>query len=146
MLRPFAQPVAFCCAKSQTGQTFGQTTPKRNNFGSVCTALSKTLPTFLGPRTCMTHGLLGGYCILSTMHTAALNNVGSCCIRLHTTANTDATIPNIVGRTILGVVASVCTPLPTRTQQFPTLLAEQSWELLRPFASSLTHRTYLVSP
>ena len=34
-------------------------------------------------------------------------------------------------------VASVCTPLPTRTQQLPTLLAQQCWELLRPFARSL---------
>ena len=42
--------------------------------------------------------------------------------------------------TLLGVVASVCTPLPTRTQQLPTLLAQQSWELLRPFARSLKHR------
>ena len=39
--------------------------------------------------------------------------------------------------TLLGVVASVCTPLPTRTQQLPTLLAQQFWELLRPFARSL---------
>ena len=39
--------------------------------------------------------------------------------------------------TLLGVVASVCRPLPTRTQQFPTLLALQCWELLRPFARSL---------
>ena len=39
---------------------------------------------------------------------------------------------------LLGVVASVCTPLPTRTQQLPTLLAQQCWELLRPFARSLT--------
>ena len=39
--------------------------------------------------------------------------------------------------TLLGVVASVCTPLPTRTQQLPTLLAQQCWELLRPFARSL---------
>ena len=38
---------------------------------------------------------------------------------------------------LLGVVASVCTPLPTRTQQLPTLLAQQCWELLRPFARSL---------
>ena len=30
-----------------------------------------------------------------------------------------------------------CTPLPTRTQKFPTLLRQQCWELLRPFASSL---------
>ena len=36
------------------------------------------------------------------------NNVGSCCVRLHTTANTHATTLNIVGATMLGVVASVC--------------------------------------
>ena len=41
-------------------------------------------------------------------------------------------VPNL-----LGVVASVCTPLPTRTQQLPTLLAQQCWELLSPFARSL---------
>ena len=28
---------------------------------------------------------------------------------------------------LLGVVASFCTPLPTRTQQLPTLLAQQCW-------------------
>ena len=39
--------------------------------------------------------------------TAGLNMVGSCCIRLHATANTGATTPNIVGVTMLGVV-SVC--------------------------------------
>ena len=38
---------------------------------------------------------------------------------------------------MLGVVASVCTLLPTRTQQLTTLSAEQCWELLRPFACSL---------
>ena len=43
--------------------------------------------------------------------------------------------------TLLGVVASVCTPLPTRTQQLPTLLAQQCWELLRPFTRSLNHLT-----
>ena len=32
---------------------------------------------------------------------------------------------------LLGVVASVSTPLPTRTQQLPTLLGQQCWELLR---------------
>ena len=32
--------------------------------------------------------------------------------------------------TLLGVVASVCTPLPTRTQQLPTLLAQQCWARL----------------
>ena len=41
--------------------------------------------------------------------------------------------------TLLGVVASVCTPLPTQTQQLPTLLAQQCWELLRPFAHHCQH-------
>ena len=52
-----------------------------------------------------------------------------CWIRLHSSSN------------ILGDVASVCTPLPTRTQQLPTLLAQQCWELLRSFASSLIRIT-----
>ena len=39
--------------------------------------------------------------------------------------------------TLLGVVASVCAPPPTRTQQRPTLLAQQCSELLRSFASTL---------
>ena len=43
--------------------------------------------------------------------------------------------------TLLEVVASVCTPLPARTQQLPTLLAQQCWELLRPFTRSLNHLT-----
>ena len=34
---------------------------------------------------------------------------GSCYTRLHTTANTRQTTPNIVGATMLGVVAPVCT-------------------------------------
>ena len=40
--------------------------------------------------------------------------------------------------TLLGVVASVGTPLPTRTAQLPTLLAKRCWKLLRPFAGSFT--------
>ena len=39
--------------------------------------------------------------------------------------------------TLLGVVATVCRPLPTRTQQLPILLAQQCWELSRPFVRSL---------
>ena len=38
---------------------------------------------------------------------------------------------------MLTIVASVCTPLPTHTQQLPTLLAQQCREsLLRPLARS----------
>ena len=60
-----------------------------------------------------------------TRCTAGPKIVRSCCIRLHITANTHETTSNIVGATMLGVVASVCTSLPTRTQQLPTLLAQQ---------------------
>ena len=44
--------------------------------------------------------------------------------------------------TLLGVVAPVCTPLPTRTQQLPTLLAQQCRELLCPFARSLNQMRF----
>ena len=40
--------------------------------------------------------------------------------------------------TLLGVVASICTPLPTWMQQLPTLLAQQCWELLHLFAGSVS--------
>ena len=43
------------------------------------------------------------------------NIAESCCIRWHTTANKHATTPNIVGTTMLGVVASVCTQPNKRT-------------------------------
>ena len=42
---------------------------------------------------------------------------------------------------LLEVVASVCTALPTRSQQFTTLLAQHCCELLRPFARSSRRRT-----
>ena len=45
-------------------------------------------------------------------------------------------VPNL-----LGVVASFCTPLPTHTQQLATLLAQQCWELLRPFVRGLKRQT-----
>ena len=41
--------------------------------------------------------------------------------------------------TLLGVAASIYTPLPTWTQQLPMLLAQQCWELLRLFAHSLSN-------
>ena len=107
--RKFLGVVGSCCAKFDTGQTFEPTTPtfllmaeaKLNNVRSVCPAL----PTLLGPRTRITHGLLGVYKVLWVVSfpgcTAGPNIVGSCCI------------------------LSVCIPLPTWTQQLPTLLARQ---------------------
>ena len=41
--------------------------------------------------------------------------------------------------TLLGVVASICTPLPTRTKEVRTLLAQHCWELLRPFVHHCQH-------
>ena len=62
-----------------------------NDVGSVCTVL----PTLLGPRTLIPHGLqrLMG-CIFPTVHCRSQ----TCCIRLHTTANKHETTPNIVAR------------------------------------------------
>ena len=42
--------------------------------------------------------------------------------------------------TLLGVVAAVCTPLPTPTRQLPTLLAQHCWESLHPFAHHCQHQ------
>ena len=86
---------------------------KRSNF---CTAL----PTLLGPRTRITHGLLKSYGFYPS-HDA------------------------LQVLTLFGVVASVCTPLPTRTQQLPTFLAQQVWELLRPFALNFRLRHFFCA-
>ena len=73
---------------------------------------SLALPTLLGPRTRNKHGLesLMG-CILLTLHCRSQH-----CWELF---------------------ASVCTPLPTRAQQLLSLLTQQCWQLLRPFALRL---------
>ena len=76
------------------------------------------------------------------------DHVAQCLIRLHSSSNiVAATHANYAWSLksyglypfyealqvpiLLGVVASVSTPLPTRTQQLPTLLGQQCWELLR---------------
>ena len=80
--------VVECCCVLLRKISFVPWSPKEsNNVGSVCTAL----PTLLEPRTLITHGLqrLMG-CIIPRC-TAGTNIVGSCCIRVQTTANTHAT-------------------------------------------------------
>ena len=60
--------------------------------------------------------------------TAGPNIVGTCCIRLHNTANRNATNPNVIGPKMLGVVAPVCMelkgwtvwPVSNFAQQLPT--------------------------
>ena len=67
--------------------------------------VGQQLPTFLDVTCCV------------RLHTQCI--VGSFCIRLHTTAKTHTTTPNIVCATMLGVVASVCTQpwIPHRYQR-----------------------------
>ena len=60
---------------------------------------------------------------------AGPNIVGSCCIRLHTTANTHATTTNIVGATMLGVVAPVCTQPKIRVYAKRQLWICTTWPL-----------------
>ena len=122
MFRPFAHPVACCW------MLFAQSLKPVKLF-------SKHLPTFL---------------LFRDRRSVAQQ----CWIRLHSSSNivgathahyawftkTYRLYPShdaLQVPTLLGVVASVCTPLPTRTQQLPTLLAQQCWELLRPFERSL---------
>ena len=122
MLRPFAHSVSCCdvvvccCAKFETGQTFQPTTP---NISFVPWS-PKRSATMLNPFAQLFQHRWGHPCSWRMVYkdlwvvsfprcTAVPNIVGSCCIRLHNIANTHATNPNIVGATMLGVVASVCT-------------------------------------
>ena len=111
----FLDVVLCCCAKFETGQTFQPTTP---NISFVPWS-PKRSATMLDPFAQLFQHCWGHPRSLRMVYkdlwvvsfprcTVGPNNVGSCCIRLHTTANTDATTPNIVGATMLGVIASVC--------------------------------------
>ena len=109
--------VAYCCAKFETGQTFQPTTP---NISFVPWS-PKRSATMLDPFAQLFQHCWG--------HARSLRMVYK---DLWVYPSHDALqVP-----TLLGVVASVCTPRPTRTQQLPTLLA-QCWELLCPFSRSL---------
>ena len=124
MLRPFAHPVACCWMLLRV---VAQSLKPVKLF-------SQQLPTFRlfrDRRSLAQHAMLDPFaqlfqhcwgrarslrmvykdlCAVSFPRcTAGSYTVGSLCIRLHTTANTHATTPNIVVATMLGVVASVCT-------------------------------------
>ena len=60
------------------------------------------------------------------------NNVGSCCARVGSGVQTDATTPNIGGRRMLGVVVPVLVVVCERVQQLATLVGQQCWESLCP--------------
>ena len=126
MSRPFAHPVACCWMLLRV---VAQRLKPVKLF-------SQKLPTFLSFRDCR-------------------SVAQQCRIRLHSSSNiAGATHAHYAWFTktyglysshdatqvlnLLGVVASLCTPLPTHTQQLPTLLTQQCWELLGPFACSLS--------
>ena len=142
--------VGSCCIRLHTTANTDETTPNIHGATilgvvvSVCTPLptrTKQLPTFMAQQFWELLCPFAHHCQHGRNNSqhSWRNNFGSCCVRLHTTANTDETTPNIHGATILGVVVSVCTPLPTRTKQLPTFMAQQFWELLCPFAHHCQH-------
>ena len=93
--------------------------------------LSQRLPTFLLFRD---HRSVGQQC-WNRLHSSS-NIVGA--MRAHYTwlTNSCRLYPShdaLQLPTLLGVVASVSTPLSIPTRQLPTLLAQHCWELLHPF-------------
>ena len=125
--------------------------------------VGQQLPTLLDVTCCVClHTLLhvvGCCCVLSRKvwnrsNFSANNSQQFLLIRLHSSSNTVGAThahyawftktyglypshDSLQVPTLWGVVASVCTPLPTRAQQLPSLLAQQCWELLRPFGRNL---------
>ena len=108
--------VACFCAKFETGQTFQPTTP---NISFVPWS-PKRSATMLDSFAQLFQHCWGRACSLRMVYkdlwvvsfprcTAGPNIVGSCCIRLHSTANMHATTPKFFGATMLGVVTPVCT-------------------------------------
>ena len=107
-----------CCLKLDTGQNFGPTT---SNISSVLWS-PKRSTTVLDPllsvqlfQHCWGHAC-AKYMVSKILWvvsfprcTAGPKIIGSWCSCLHNTGNTDATTPNIVSPTLLGVVVSVYT-------------------------------------
>ena len=118
--------VACCCAKFETSQTFAQLFQRCWGHARSLRMVYKDLWVVSFPRC-----------------TAGPNIVRSCCIRLHTTANTHATTANIVGATMLGVVASVCTQPYINKQQLYKCITLFCTFLCRRF--TITTWNFLIS-
>ena len=118
MLRPFAHPVACCwmllgvvAPSLKPVKRFSQQLPKFLLFRDRRSVAQQCWIRCWGHARSLRMDYKDLWVVFFPRCTAGPNIVGSCCI--------------------------VCIPLPTRTQQLPTLLAQQCWELLRPFARSL---------
>ena len=110
--------VVACCAKFETGQTFEPTTP---NISFVSWSPTYSATTFSQLfQHCWGHAralhMVSKFLRVVSFSRCTVNPniVGSCCIRLHTTANTDVTATKIH--------------------------AQQCWEFLRPFARNFRNR------
>ena len=119
MLRPFAHPVACCCVRVFLGPEYLRKVWNRSNFLWNSWSLKRSA-TLLDPFVQLSQHSWGLARVLGVVYkvswaasfpryTEGSSIVGNCCIRLRITANTDVTTPNIVGPTVLEVVASVCT-------------------------------------
>ena len=129
MLRPFGHPVACCCV----------------SLGVVTQSLkpakffSQQLPTFL---TFRDRRSVAQQCWirLPSSFQHCWDHAGA--LHMPWSSKSYGLYPShhaLQVPTLLGVVASVCTPLQTRTQQFPTLLVQQCWEFLHAFANHCKH-------
>ena len=131
MLRPFAHTVACCWMLLRV---VAQSLKPVKLF-------SQQIPTFLLFRD---RRSVAQQCWIR-LHSSS-NIVGATCAHYSWFTKTYGLYPShdaLQVPTLLGVVASVCTPPPTRTQQLPALLAQQCWELLRPFTRSLARRALI---
>ena len=108
--------VACCWAKFETGQAFQPTTPyisfvpwSPKRSATMLDSFAQLFQHCWGHARSLRMVYKDLWVVSFPRCTAGPKIVGSCCIRLYTTAKTHAATPNIVGATMLGVVASVCT-------------------------------------
>ena len=119
MLRPSAYPVAGCCALLEVVAQ-GLKLVKLLNYQlpvfffapwslkHSATMLNPFAKLYYWGQACPLHMVYKVLWVVSfPQFSAGPNNVGSCCIRLRTIANTDTTTPNVLGPTTLAVVLSI---------------------------------------
>ena len=127
--------IACCCAKFETGQTFQPITPNISfvplspkRSATKLNAFAQLFQHCWGHACSLRMDYKDLWVVFFPRCTAGPKLVGSCCIRLYTTANTHATTPNIAGATTLGVVAPICTQ-PKRLY-FLRVTRNSDWTLL----------------
>ena len=125
MLRPFAHPVACCWMLLRA---VAQSLKPVKLF-------SQQLPTFLLFRDRRSVAQQCWICLHSSSNIVGATHAHYAWIKKTYGLYSSHDVLQVSN--LLGVCVSVCRPLLTRTQQLPTLLVQQCWELLRPFARSL---------